>query len=185
MTTRTFVLASLLAFTAIPAAAAITVLGDSSARLCYEAAEFGRTSARTGLERCNQALREDGTTHNEIVATYVNRGILKLRMGQVDPAIADFDEAIAQDDDEAEAYLNKGIAMLRDENRRSDAVGLFDAALQKRTRKPALAHYARAVSHELNGRLKDAYLDYRQANRLDPEWEDPKEQLARFTVRQN
>jgi Flp pilus assembly protein TadD len=118
-----------------------------------------------------------------MVATHVNRGILKLRKGSVDGAIADFDRAIALDSGEAEAYLNKGMALLRLPGSGEQAVGLFDTALAKKTRKPAFAYYGRAIAHELNGRIPDAYRDYRQASALEPKWRDPRNELARFTVR--
>jgi len=36
------------------------------------------------------------------------------------------------------------------------------------TRRPAIAYYGRAVANELGGKLKQAYLDYREASRIDP-----------------
>jgi tetratricopeptide (TPR) repeat protein len=76
------------------------------------------------------------------------------------------------------------MAVLRMPEGEDQAVGLFDAALSKKTRKPAIAYYGRAVANELNGRIKEAYRDYRQANLIDPKWREPKTELARFTVRQ-
>jgi tetratricopeptide (TPR) repeat protein len=114
----------------------------------------------------------------------VNRGILKLRLERIEDAIADFDAAIGRDPNEAEAYVNKGMAMLRRDGRWSDAVALFDTGLEKRTRRPAIAYFGRAVANEMGGRIKEAYLDYRQASLIEPQWRDPKAELTRFTVRQ-
>jgi tetratricopeptide (TPR) repeat protein len=167
---------------AAPASAAVTVVGNSSARLCYDAAEHNRVSGQA-LDHCDRALRDEQLTASDMVATYVNRGILKLRGGDAPAAIADFDAAIRTNPGEAEAYLNKGIAVLRVTNNRKDAVALFDMALARNTRRPAIAYYARAVAHELDGRLKQAYADYRQASAADPKWNEPKLDLARFKVR--
>jgi tetratricopeptide (TPR) repeat protein len=167
---------------AAPATAAVTVFGTSSARLCYEAAEFG-TGAAAGIQACDRALAEEALVREERVATFVNRGILKLRGGRVDVAIADFDEAMKTDASEPEAHLNKGMALLRLGGRADEAVALFDAALGHKTRRPALAHYGRAIAHEAAGRVSDAWRDYRQASLLEPAWSDPKTELARFTVR--
>ncbi|HEY0412759.1 MAG TPA: tetratricopeptide repeat protein [Allosphingosinicella sp.] len=176
--------AAALALLAGPAAAAVTVIGSTSARLCYEAAEARTTAGPDGMNRCNEALNEDATTEHDRVATYVNRGILKLRTGRIDEAIADFDAAIALDPSQAEAYLNKGMAVLRRPDGWSEALALFDIALAKRTHRPAIAYFGRAVAYELAGKVKEAYLDYREASRLEPGWAQPKAELTRFTVRQ-
>jgi hypothetical protein len=59
---------------------------------------------------------------------------------------------------------------------------MFDTAIAKKTRRPELAYYGRAVAHELAGQVRAAYQDYRQASRLDPKWRQPKLELARFRV---
>jgi tetratricopeptide (TPR) repeat protein len=170
--------------TSAPVAAAVTVIGNSNARMCYEAAESKTANNLGSIDRCDQALTGEGLTRYDETATYVNRGILKLRLNRIDEAIADFDAAIRLDPDQAEAYVNKGIAMLRREGRWSDAIALFDTGIEKRTRRPAIAYYGRAVANEMGGRIKQAYLDYRQASLIEPKWREPRAELARFTVRQ-
>jgi Tfp pilus assembly protein PilF len=88
-----------------------------------------------------------------------------------------------RDPNEAEAYLNKGFALLRLADADQQARAMFDSALQKRTRRPELAYYGRAVVNELTGQVRAAYADYQQASRLDPSWKDPKADLARFSVK--
>ncbi|MFN3388558.1 MAG: tetratricopeptide repeat protein [Allosphingosinicella sp.] len=162
-------------------AAQAVVLGHSSARLCYEAADSRGATTKQSLDRCDQALAEEALSRHDEVATYVNRGILKLRQNRIDAAIADFDAAIARDPDQAEAYLNKGVASLRREQW-AQALPLFDTALAKETIRPAIAHYGRAVAHEMGGNVRQAYNDYREASRLAPKWRDPQVELSRFTV---
>ena len=182
MTARIFLFALGAAGLSIPAAAAVTVIGNSAARLCYEASE-SQIRTGVGIDNCDRALETENLSRYDTVATHVNRGILRMRKGRIDDAIADFDAAIELDPRQAEAYLNKGLALLRMPGGPEQALPLFDSALQRNTRKPALAYYGRAVAHELGGRIRDAYRDYRQASRLEPKWRDPKTQLARFTVR--
>jgi tetratricopeptide (TPR) repeat protein len=177
-----FLLAATVAAMAIPASAAVTVLGNSSARLCFQAAESG-SIVGNGMGYCDQALREENLSTHDRVATHVNRGILKLRQDNLDAAILDFDQAIEQNPDEAEAYLNKGMAVLRGSDT-AGAVTLFDAAIAKKTRKPAIAYFGRAVANELGGDIKAAYHDYRRASRIEPKWSLPRTELTRFTVRE-
>jgi tetratricopeptide (TPR) repeat protein len=179
----TFLLASAAAALAVPAVAAVTVIGSTSARLCYEAADARSLPSSASIGRCDEALEREALTAQETVATYVNRGILKLRRGQIDEAIADFNTAIRRDPDEPESYLNKGMASLRLPNGWEQALPLFNTAIEKQTRRPAIAYYGRAVANELGGHIKAAYLDYRQASAIEPGWRDPQTELARFTVR--
>ena len=165
---------------ASPASANIQVLGNTLARACFEAAESNR-DYMDGLRHCDQALRQS-LFDNDRVATHVNRGILRMRLGNLDGAIADFDEAIAQDPEQAEAYLNKGWALLRRDGW-NDAVPLFTIALEKRTARPAVAHLGRGMAYETGGKFKLAYNDYREASALAPKWERPRDELSRFQVR--
>lgn len=183
MLKRLLFTAAAAAAVASPAAAAVTVLGNSSARLCYEAAE-ARTMVSAGtLQYCDSALKEEALSQYDRVATFVNRGILRMRSGAIEPAIADFDTAISQDPNQAEAYLDKAMALARQDGDWDGVIGLFNTAIEKRTRRPALAYYGRGYAYEMKGRVKDAYLDYREASRLEPKWRDPQIELARFTVR--
>lgn len=182
---RKLFFAVLIAGVGAPAAASVTVIGNSSARLCYEAADSPLPSSVREIPECDRALRGESLTPHEIVATFVNRGILLLRRGETDSALKDFDAAIARDPDEPEAYLNKGALLMRQPPDPARALPLFEAAIRHGTSKPALAHYGRGLAQEMLGNLKEAYLDYQRATELDPEWPQPREELARFTVRRN
>lgn len=164
-----------------PAMAGITVLGSSSARLCFLAADSSSLPSNQDLRRCDSALAEEAVAPRDIIATYVNRGILRLRRGDPDGAMRDFDEALRRDPGEAEAYLNRGSALLRRE-RTEEAVAMYSQAIQHNTRRPALAHYGRAMAYELLGNARAAYGDYRRASELAPEWAAPREDLLRFRV---
>lgn len=177
-----FLFAAAALMVATPALGAVTVLGNSAARSCYEAADSRGTPTRGVLHFCDQAVDRDSLTDDELVATLVNRGILKARLGDLDQAISDFDDALRRDPDQAEAYLNKGFALLNLSESGKEAKPLFDTALEKKTRRPELAYYGRGVAHEQAGEVRAAYRDYRQASRIDPKWRQPKMELARFRV---
>ena len=177
-----FLLAAATLLAASPAAAAVTVIGSSSARSCYLAAESAGIPTNSMLRTCDEALGEEALSHYDLVATYVNRGILKARMGQLDAAIADYDTALRNDPNEPEAYLNKGYALLHLPDAAVQAKPMFDNAIEKKTRRPELAYYGRGVANEMAGEVRAAYYDYRQASMSDPKWRDPKLELARFRV---
>mgnify|MGYP003646567922 CR=1 FL=1 len=95
-----FLSAAALIVVAGPAVAAVTVVGNSAAQSCYQAAA-ATVLLRDDIGVCDRALNEEALTPYEEVATLVNRGILKLRDGRTDSAIADFDAAIARDPDQS------------------------------------------------------------------------------------
>jgi tetratricopeptide (TPR) repeat protein len=169
-----------LAVCAVPASASVMVVGSSDARLCYEAADSALSPTVNDVRRCDDALH-DNLTQYEMVATHVNRGILRLRRGLMDDAIGDFDEAMRLDPLQPEAYLNKGAALLRRQNP-GDALQLFTVALERETSRPAIAHYGRAIANEQLGNIRAAYNDYRAASELAPDWADPRTELLRFRV---
>ena len=176
-----YLAAAALAAFAVPALGSVVVVGNSSARLCYEAADSPLNPTLADLRTCDQAFTEDALSLDDTVATHVNRGILRLRRGAVEEAIADFDTAIRINPRQPEAYLNKGAALIRIENP-AEALGLFTVALERNTARPEVAHFGRAIANEELGNVRAAYNDYRRASELDPDWQDPRTELARFRV---
>ena len=179
-----YVLAALLAAVSVPAFGAVTVIGNSSARMCFEAADSPMLPSNRDVQRCDSALADEALSRHDMVATHVNRGILRLRRGQVPAAIADFDTAIQMDPTQPESYLNKGAALMRLDNP-VEALQLFTIALERNTRRPAIAHFGRAIANEELGNVRDAYRDYQRASELEPDWADPRTELRRFRVVSN
>ncbi len=164
-----------------PARAAVTVIGSGLARSCYEAAESGRATYE-GYESCDRALSEQALNVRDRAATFVNRGIISMRQRKIAAAIADYEQAIRMKSDLAEAYVNKGIALVHAGGRDSEAVNLISQGLDLNPARPEVAYYTRAIANEALGRTRAAYDDYRQAAALKPEWSEPKNQLKRFSV---
>jgi tetratricopeptide (TPR) repeat protein len=181
MATGKYLLAALAAAVSVPAVAAVTVVGSSSARMCFEAADSPMAPTQRELRYCDDAFTEGAMSSHDTVATHVNRGILRLRRSQTDAAIADFDQAIRLDPRQPEAYLNKGAALIR-LNDATEALRLFTVALEYNTRRPEIAHFGRAIANESLGNVRAAYDDYRRASELDPDWRDPQTELRRFRV---
>lgn len=168
----------------IPGAASASsmVIGSGLARMCYEAADAERATA-AALDTCNRAIGEEPLAFGDQVATYVNRGIIRARMNDFSGALADYDHAIRLDPNQPEAYLNKGALVLKQQHDWRQARDLFDAALEHRTRRPEFAYFGRAITNELAGDFAGALADYQKASQLAPNWEKPKKELTRFSVR--
>lgn len=164
-----------------PAGASVVVIGGSFARMCYQAADSPHSPTVETMAACDRALGTERLTPADLVATYVNRGILRVRGGDFTGGIADFDAAIARDPSVGEAWFNRGVAFLR-RDRAAEALASFEAAVERGTERSALAFFGRAVAHEALGNLRAAYEDFRRATELEPGWERPRAELARFAV---
>ena len=180
-----FVRAAVFSFAAIalaaPAAASVTVIGGSAARQCYDAAEAPHSPSQEIFDMCDHAIASEPLSARDLVATYINRGILRVRVGRTSEGIRDFNSAIERDPTIAEAWFNRGVALMRTAGP-AEALPSFNAAVERGTNRPALAHFGRAVALEALGNVRGAYADYRRASQLDPEWDRPRAELARFRV---
>jgi len=155
-------------------------LGGSAAQTCYISAAERRHDVQS-INECTYALNEKSLTGFDRAGTFVNRGILYLFAGNQASAVRDFDEAIAMDPMQAEAWLDKAVALVNAGNS-SAALDLADRALKLRTQKPALAYYVRGLAFEQQGQLRDAYGSLTTAHRIDPNWNEPTNELARYRI---
>ena len=172
----------LLLFGTGPAEAGNFSIGSSFAEACFRAAE-AQDMSLTAREACDRALSADGAmSAYDRAGTYVNRGILFMRMGHLDRANLDFDRALAIDSRLSEAWLNKGIAQMKAGNGRA-ALELAARSIELRTRRPAIAYYIRGLAHEQTGNFRAAYADLTRARALAPKWQDPALELARYQLR--
>lgn len=163
-----------------PARASVTVIGGGMAEACSKAAIAGASDLRAEAS-CTQALDTEILSPRDRAGTLVNRGIMKLRRGDMDAALADFNFAARFQPDLAEIYVNRGAALIGEHKY---AAGLADVnrGLALGVEEPAKAYYNRAIADEGLDDVKGAYLDYQKAVQLSPDWAAPKQQLTRFHV---
>lgn len=161
----------------------MSVIGDGFAHRCYVAAE-STTANRTALEACDRALDEEPLTREDRVATHVNRGILYLRKAEVAKPRADFDRALALDPFEPDAWLNRAILTVK-YGRREDALPMVEKAIELNSRRPALAYFVRGLLYEDQGNVRAAYRDFQRARELEPTWDQPATELARFQIQRS
>ena len=159
---------------------AVFTIGGPLSRLCYESAlsQDGRSFAVDG---CTRALHEEGLLARDRAATYVNRGILHMVAGHGRDADADFNAALALDQDLPDAWLNKGFLRLR-QGKGREALPLLQRGIDQGPRRQALAYFARGVAYEQMGEFRSAYADLKRARDLEPRWSLPNEYLSRYQV---
>jgi tetratricopeptide (TPR) repeat protein len=179
---KTLLLSGALTLAFIPwsAGAQVMTVTGSAGQSCYHSALDRRHDAEA-IAECTEALDQSSMTGSDRAGTFVNRGILYMLAGEQDRALRDYNQAIALDPSQAEAWLNEAVTMVND-GKGSTAIDLADRSLRLRTQKPALAYYVRGLGHEEEGQTVAAYDDLRKAEALDPKWNEPAEQLKRYHV---
>ena len=165
----------------MPVSAGTISVGNSLARDCWQAA-VARDWDRNALNHCDLALSQEGLDARDKAATLVNRGVIHMRGRNYHAANRDFDRALATDQANAEAWLNKAIAKLQQNEVSTEALPMIERALALNTREQALAYYSRAVHFERTGDVRAAYADLRRARELAPDWDAPAEDLKRYQV---
>ncbi|WP_448582864.1 tetratricopeptide repeat protein [Thermaurantiacus sp.] len=163
------------------AKAAMTIVGGGLGRECYLAAEFKRETSMS-LDVCTRALQQETLSRRDRAATLVNRGIIHMQAKDFDRALADYDAALRIDPRLAEAHVNRGIALLYRGGADREALDALSTGLALRPSRPEVAYYSRAVANEMLGNVRAAYEDYQAAAAAKPGWEEPVEQLKRFSV---
>lgn len=165
----------------MPAEAGTYSVGNSYARDCWEAAE-ARDHDTNAIYHCNLALDQEGLDSADRAATLVNRGVLYMRNNNYSMAERDFSRALRSNEANAEAWLNMAISHLRQNENDTSVMPMIEKAIALNTKEQALAYYSRAILHERNGNVRQAYADYKMALQLAPDWDEPAEDLKRYQV---
>ena len=168
-------------FTADAAGASTLVLGGGAAKDCSQAAIQGRNDHKS-VVTCTTALETETLNFRDRARTYVNRGVLQMRRRDFPTARADFDAAAKIDPELGEAWVNRGATYVGEE-RYTEGLTEIDKGLALGVKDPEKAWFNRAMANEGLGDLKAAYRDYVKAAELNPVWEAPKKELARFSVK--
>ncbi|MEO0982179.1 MAG: tetratricopeptide repeat protein [Pseudomonadota bacterium] len=161
------------------ATAQVQVIGSGFAKECYEAAETSRSASTKAIDTCSRALRYDTLDQQSRAGTHVNRGVLRMRAGYYDDAIADFERALDMRPELGEAFLNRGAAHIY----RKDYVSALpdlNQAIDLNSRNLFAAYYNRGIVRENLGDVSGAFDDFNKALELRPGWRLASNQLQRF-----
>jgi len=158
---------------------ALIVIGEGPERACYAAAKTSMDML-AGIASCNLALN-NALVIEDRVATLVNRGVLMHKLERVRAALDDFNNALRINPEQAEAWLNRGVAKL---TLQQYADGLVDIqkGIDLGPSEMALAYFNRAIAYENLGRISDAYFDYQRSLKAAPNFIAAANALSRFKV---
>ena len=156
--------------------------GGSYARNCYMAATLAiqmNTSSREDLQECNMAIAHGKLQRQDLLATYVNRGILHGAMEDYQKALKDYHTAIELDPNTGEVYVNLGNVYLL-AKKYETAIAQYTTAIKLTLRQDHVAHFNRAMAYENNREYTNAAADYRKTIELSPAWLLPQLRLERL-----
>jgi Tfp pilus assembly protein PilF len=163
---------------------AVTVFGGPGpAEDCYKAAKFGVGGPVAGIDICTRAIQMEVMTDHDMAGTYVNRGVIYMAAAQFSPAQHDFESAMKLAPKMGEAVVNHGGALIA-LKRYADGIAEISRGLELNPSEPEKAYFNRGLAYESLDDLKSAYYDYSKAAELKPGWDEPRAELARFTVTQ-
>ena len=169
------------ALAAETASAQVFVIGNGLGGECYQKTKNNTGSFRAADDVCSRALREQTMTRTNRAATYVNRGVLRMRAGKYAAALSDYSEATRLTPDLGAAYLNQGAAYIYMQDFAA-AIGPLNQAITLESEDLFAAYYNRAIAKENTGDVSGAYYDFQESLALKPGWDLAERQLSRFTL---
>jgi tetratricopeptide (TPR) repeat protein len=114
-------------------------------------------------------------------AAFGNRSLLNFERANYGAAITDSTTALKFDNNLVEALVNRGASYLQT-HRPGDAEADFSHALTLSRAHAEKIYFNRAMAREDMGDRNGAYADYAEASKLAPQWDLPKQQMARFSI---
>ncbi|MFN7054072.1 tetratricopeptide repeat protein [Hyphomonas sp.] len=178
---RTVVFTAFLVALAPVAAAQISVIGGGLARECYQAAKFAQGRIADAEAICTRALETEMLNISNRAATFTNRGILRMRQGKLDLALADYAASKRISPDNGATWLNEGAAYILGRDYEAARVSI-ERSIELGTPELYAAYYNRAIVKEQTGDIEGAYFDFLKSQELNPDFPRTAEQLARFEV---
>jgi tetratricopeptide (TPR) repeat protein len=161
---------------------AVTVVGGGMAQACYEAVESGEGAVTKVIELCTRALELETMKKRDRAATYTNRGILFMRVGNNTRAMWDYQRGLDLMPDLQETKVNLGAALYNLRRYPEAMTALNEGIGTDDIEARAVAHYNRGLTYEKLGNIQLAYEDFREALILKPDFALAATQMQRFTV---
>jgi len=171
--------AALILLTAPTAQAQMAVSDGAHARACFKAAKDG-TNTDQGMIECTAAIDTERLGRLDLAGTYVNRGVLHMRLKAYALARADFDSAIALEPTLGDAHIDRGTALIG-EKRYKEGIEEIRWGLVLGSQEPAKAYFNRAMAYEALDNEQAAYADLVKASELAPNWSAPRNELKHLS----
>jgi tetratricopeptide (TPR) repeat protein len=160
-----------------------SLLSSGASDDCASASEAARESGHAtdaDLAKCTLAVKLAYQDRARAEALN-NRSVLYYVRGEYGTALVDSTAALKLDDSMAEAIVNRGSIFLM-QHRPEAAIANFNRALAFNPAHPEKVYFNRAMAREDAGDLNGAYADFAEAANRDPQWNEPRQQMNRFSI---
>jgi Tfp pilus assembly protein PilF len=117
-------------------------------------------------DKAAQAIKLSLAANKNYTGAIGNNGLLFLRLGKLDEAIAEYKKAINLDPNYAVPYVNLGSA-LQDQNKTDEAIAEYKKAINLDPNY-SIAHFNLGVSLEKQNKFNEAIAEYKRAIDTDP-----------------
>jgi len=146
--------------------AAITVIGNSDAAICYRLAELG-SSSQSSILICQESLSDRNLSGDLLAATRVNLGIIYNNKLQPYLALEQFSFALENDFARPEAYLNQGNSFFLIKNF-SVALEKYKISLINDIKDISAVYFNMGLAYENLGNFKEAIKYYQKSINIKP-----------------
>jgi tetratricopeptide (TPR) repeat protein len=130
--------------------------------------ELVRLDFQDAVRHYSETLKLDPT----YVEAYNGRGQAYFQLQQIEPAYADFDNAIRAGLSSPKLYMNRGKCLVMT-GRSAEAIPDFDQSLQLEPNNPEV-YFFRGFCHEKAGNAEQAIADYSKAIEQNPSYLEPR-----------
>lgn len=149
-----------------------------NARKCSFNASLPK-SQESDLVSCSEAIKNKDIGTENLVSTYLNRGMIYTKIGQLEAAAADFDKAEAITDNLGDVYFSRGIM----ESYRYDyakMAELISKSIKMGVRDKEKAYFFLGGAYELNFEFDAAREAYENSLKLNPNSQKVQKALSRL-----
>lgn len=155
------------------------ITSNSYARDCFMSASIAAKifySSSDEVDNCDFALNFSTLTLKDRAATFTNRGIIYMAVGDYRSAIKDYQAALRLKPDLGEIYVNIGNVYFMGKVFEK-AIEEYSVAIEKETSQMHVAYINRAMAYESMGDFDNAEIGYRTAIELAPDYPLPQVRL--------
>ncbi|MEQ9586730.1 hypothetical protein [Hyphomonas sp.] len=163
------------------AGATVYHAGGTKAETCAARVADPEERSALVLRLCENALLDQGLTQASHAATLANAGIMKMRRGDLDAALVDFETARALGAATPDIAINLGAVLVR-LGRFEEAVDVLSDPEAISVERRHVAFYNRAIAHWALDNLPRAYEDLTAATEMKSDYTAAHVLLQNFHV---
>ncbi|MEZ5985105.1 MAG: tetratricopeptide repeat protein [Hyphomonas sp.] len=155
--------------------------GPTPAETCAAGVAKAGAASQSLKRACEDALGKQALSHSDRAATLANSGIVSLRLGDLDDALARLNEAAGLAPADGDIAISLAAVLIR-LGRAEEAINILSDINSVSPENQHLAYYNRALAYWSLEHAEEAYHDFYTSAALKPGYTPAEEALAQFQV---